>query len=212
MRLLIISLILAVTAGAQTPPKMITFNQADKEHCKVVQANGKAYLESTYEGTSVAITMPVNRGNGEFAVFVAIYRADRGSIEVNPKDIYGVFSDAAHSRFGFYDASGETHGPSAEGSLSANQQHIDPGSLRPGAQLGGGSSASGPMPSGDASGGQPAARSAAPTYLRETKLKQGEKVAGWVALRPAKDTTVEVKPGDMLDEVNIPVNGVVFRF
>lgn len=210
MRLLIVSLILVATGAAQTPPKMITFNPADKEHCKVVQANGKAYLESTYEGTSVAITMPVNRGNGEFAVFVAIYRADRGSIEVNPKDIYGVFSDAAHSRFGFYDEGGETHGLSAESNLSATQEHIDPGSLRPGAQLGGGSSASGPMPSGE--GGPPAAGSAAPTYLRESKLKQGEKVAGWVALRPAKETTVEVKPSDMLDEVNIPVNGVVFRF
>jgi hypothetical protein len=37
-------------------------------------------------------------------------------------------------------------------------------------------------------------------------------VVGWVTLRPAKGTQLEVRQSDMLDEVDIPVDGVVFRF
>jgi hypothetical protein len=212
MRLLIASLFFVATAGAQTPPKMITFNQADKEHCKVVQAGGKPLLESTYDGTSVAIAMPENRGNGEFLIFVAIYRSDAGAVEVNPEDFYGVFSDPAHTRFAFYDEGDGAHGPPGNSSMSAEQSHIDPGSLRPGAVLGGPPPGSGSM-GADAPGGPAGGGAGAPAaYLRKHKVKQGEKIAGWVALRPAKGTSVEVHPNEMLDEVNIPVNGVVFRF
>jgi hypothetical protein len=210
MKLLIASLLFTIPALAQTPEKKITFNQADTQHCKVVQAGGKPLLESTYEGTSVAIAMPLNRGNGEFLVFVVVSQDAPGAAEVNPKDSYGVFSDAAHTRFVYHDKADEPHGPGGNPSLSAEQSHIDPGSMRPGAQLG-------PAPGGgsmpDPQGGPPAGGAAVPaTYLRKSKVKQGEKVAGWVALRPAKGSKVEVKPTDMLDEVNVLVNGVVFRF
>ena len=211
MRLFSASLFLSLTALAQTPGKMITFNQADSEHCKVVQAGGKPLLESTYEGTSVAIAMPVNRGNGEFLIFVAISRAASGSVQVDPKDFYGLFSDSAHTRFAFYDKAAETRSPAEDSSLSAQNSHIDPGSLRPGAQLGGPPPGSGPGPE-PPGGGNPSAASVPAAYLRKSKIKQGEKIAGWVALRQPKGSRLEVHPADMLDEVNIPVNGIVFRF
>jgi hypothetical protein len=211
LRLLATSLLLSAAVLAQTPAKMITFNQADTQHCKVVQAGGKPLLEATYEGTSVAIAMPVNRGNGEFLIFVAVSHAAPGAIEVNPKDFYGLFSDPAHTRFAFYDKAAETNGPAGDLSLSAEQSHIDPGSLRPGAQLGGpppGGGSMGPEPPG----GPPSGASAPSAYLRKAKIKQGEKTAGWVALRQPKGSKLEVHSTDMLDEVDIPVNGIVFRF
>lgn len=207
IKLLLASLLLSVTALAQTPPKTITFNQADTEHCKVAQAGGKPLLESTYDGTSVAIAMPLNRGNGEFLVFVAISRDASGTIQIDPKNFYGLFSDPAHTRFAFYDKSAETQAGPDDSGLDAERSHIDPGSLRPGAQLGG--APAGPPPGSGAPAG---ASSPPPTYLRKTKIKQGEKIAGWVALQQPAGVKLEVHPTDMLDEVNIPVNGTIFRF
>ena len=47
-------------AFGQSPGKIITFNRADTEHCKVISAGGKPLLQSTYEGTTVAIALPLN--------------------------------------------------------------------------------------------------------------------------------------------------------
>jgi hypothetical protein len=211
MKLLPASFLFSVTALAQTPPKMITFNQADTEHCKVVQVGGKPLLESTYEGTTVAIAMPLNRGNGEFLIFVAISQTTPETIHVDPKDFYGIFPDAAHTRFAFYDKAAEAYGQAGDSGLSAQSSHIDPGSLRPGAQLGGPPPGSGPGP--DSTGpGNPSATSAPAAYLHKSKIKQGEKTVGWVVLRPPKGSKLEVHPTDMLDEIDIPVNGTVFRF
>jgi hypothetical protein len=101
MRFLTVVLFASAVTFAQTPGKMITFNRADTEHCKVVVVGGTPLLESTYEGTSVAIAMPVNKGNGEFVVFVAVSRASGGTVQVDPKDIYGLYPDATHTRFTF---------------------------------------------------------------------------------------------------------------
>jgi len=73
-------------AFGQSPGKIITFNRADTEHCKVIGAGGKPLLQSTYEGTTVAIALPINRGNGDFSIFVAVSRAGSGTIQVDPKD------------------------------------------------------------------------------------------------------------------------------
>jgi hypothetical protein len=220
MRLLAIPFLLAVAANAQAPAKIFTFNQADKEHCKVVVAGGKPLLESTYEGTSVAIAMPVNTGTGEFLVFIAVSRMADGTAQVDPKEIYGVFSDPAHSRFTFYDKGPETRSqarPGADPGLSASNAQLDPGSIRPGQVMGGGPPDGG-SPGGGMTGdaGSPGSAvpgaSVRPTYLHKGKVRQGEKTVGWVTLRQAKGATVEVHPNDMLDEIDIPVNGVVFRF
>ncbi len=49
-------------------------------------------------------------------------------------------------------------------------------------------------------------------YLRNLKVKPGVGVAGWITLRQPKRAKLEVRPIDMLDEVDIPVNGVLFLF
>lgn len=188
--------------------KTITFNRADTEHCRVVVASGKPLLESTLNGTSVAVGLPVNRGNGEFAVFVAVGRVAGDSVQVNPKDFYALYSDPDHTRFEFQEPPAEMKGP--DNGMSANSSQIDPGSLRPGAVLGG------PPPGGGSIGSDqpPGAKGPAmpTTYFHHGRIKKGEKIIGWVTLRQPRDSKLTVNPSDMLAEIDIVVDGTVFRF
>lgn len=209
MKCLAAFLLPVAMAFGQAPGKIITFNRADAEHCKVIVAGGKPLLQSTFEGTSVAVAMPVNRGNGDFSVFVSIARAEHGTVHVNPQDFYGVYSDKDHTRFPFYDKAAEmefaVHRQNAE--ISASTAQIDPGSLRPGAVEGG-------PPGGSMPGAPPPAAgpSLSGAYFRKGKVKEGSGIAGWITLRQPKGGALEVHPSDMLDEVDIPVNGILFRF
>ncbi len=194
--------------------KTITFNRADTAHCKVVVASGKPLLESTYDGTSVAIGLPVNRGNGDFAIFVAVARAAGDPIEVNPKDFYGVYSDTDHTRFEFHDQSDELRGPGS--GMNASAAQIDPGSLRPGAAMQGGpapgsvtSVGSDPPPD---SKGAPSGSATPAAYFHHGKIKQGDKIVGWIILRQPKGLKLTINPTDMLAEINIVVDGTAFRF
>jgi hypothetical protein len=216
MKRLALVLLLSGTALGQAPSKLITFDRIDTAHCKVVVASGRPLLESTYEGTSVAITLPVNRGNGEFLIFVAISRAGAGAIRVDPQDFFGLYSDAARTRFVFYDKAAElawqANGQAGSSDMSASNANVDPGSIRPG-EVVGGPGGGGPPPGSGPPGGPPAAAAlASSAYLRRSKVKPGEKVVGWVVLRQTKGAKIEVHSADMLGEVDIPVNGIVFRF
>jgi len=96
-------LLLPMLATAQTSLKVITFSRSDTEHCRVLVANGKPLLASTYNGTTVAVSLPDNWANGEYSIFVMVSQKGEGSIEVNPKEIYALFSDPAHTRFSWFD-------------------------------------------------------------------------------------------------------------
>ena len=212
-------LICAGMAFGQGPGKTITFNRADTAHCKVITVSGRPLLESTYEGISVAVAIPMNRGNGDFLIFVAVSQAGTGAIEVNPKEFYGVFSDKDHTRFLFFDKGAEMEagasGQGANNELSAANAGIDPGSLRPGAAMGPGGpppGAGGPLDAGGGGPRPPGGPAMSSAYLRKGKVKPGSGIAGWITVRQPKGGKVEVHPADMLDEVDIPVNGVVFRF
>jgi len=91
-------------------------------------------LQSTYDGITVAIAMPMNRGNGDFLIFVAVSQTGAHPFQVNPKDFYGLFSDQNHTRFAFHDMAAETdgvgHPPGANGGMSAANAQVDPGSIR----------------------------------------------------------------------------------
>jgi hypothetical protein len=50
------------------------------------------------------------------------------------------------------------------------------------------------------------------SYLLKSKVKSGSGVAGWITLRRPKGVNLDVHPADMLDEIDIPINGVLFRF
>jgi hypothetical protein len=129
-------------AYGQAPGKIITFNKADTEHCKVVTVSGRPLLQSTYDGMTVAIAIPMNRGNGDFSIFVAVSQTGTQTVRVNPKDFYGLYSDQNHTRFTFYDKAAEmnaaVHTQGANGEMSAANAQVDPGSIRPGAMGPGG--------------------------------------------------------------------------
>jgi hypothetical protein len=205
--------IFAGMAFAQPHGKIVTFNRADTEHCKVIVASGRPLLQSTYDGTSVAIAMPIKRANGDFSLFVSISRAQHGTIQVDPQSFYAVYSDKDHTRFQFYDKASEiesaarTQGGNTQ--ISASNSQIDPGSMRPGAVQGG------PPPGGGSEVSGPPmmdAPNVSRAYLLKSKVKSGSGVAGWITLRQPKGANLDVHPADMLDEIDIPINGVVFRF
>ena len=217
MKTLMVLLISTGLAYGQAPGKIITFNKADTEHCKVVTVSGRALLQSTYEGITVAVAIPMNRGNGDFSIFVAVSQTGTQTFPVNPKDFYGLYSDQNHTRFTFYDKAAEmnavVHAQGANGGMSAAIAQVDPGSIRPGAVGAGGPPPGGGPPDADMSG--PARRGSpnmSAAYLRKGKVKPGSGIAGWITLRKPSGGTLEVRPTDMLDEVDLPVNGVLFRF
>ncbi len=217
-------ILLSFSALAQNPAseKTITFNRADKEHCKVVVVDGKPLLESSYGGTSVAIRMPVNM-IGEFAVFVLVSQVGAGGVEVEPKEFYAFYSDPAHTRFAFYDKAAEIemHAramATASGTSGANSQ-IDMGIL--GGPAGGPGAGAGPSAGSmgnDTPPGQPPSSSARPqhapvsSFLKHGSVKQGSSLAGWVFFRRPKQAKLTIGPAGMLDEIDIRIHGVTFRF
>ena len=217
MKILTAFLISAGLAYGQAPGKIITFNKADTEHCKVVAVRGMPLLQSTYDGITVAIAMPMNRGNGDFLIFVAVSQIGAQPFQVNPKDFYGLFSDQNHTRFAFHDMAAETdgvgHPPGANGGMSAANAQVDPGSIRPGAMGPGGPPPGGGPPDGGTSGAAPTGSpNMSAAYFRKGKVKPGSGIAGWITLRKPSGGKLEVRPTEMLDEVDILVNGVLFRF
>ena len=225
MKLLISFLLLSAGAVAQNPPdaKMITFSRANTEHCRVITVAGKPLLESSYEGTSVAIGMPENKGNGEFSVYVSIYQIGMGAAHVVPKDFTALYSDPAHTRFTFYDKAKEIESQSpAQGpvpGMSAATNEIDRSMIR-GGPPGPGAAGRSPSetikgdnpPPGPNAAPAPQMPAATPEFLQRATVKQGSRASGLIYFRKPKGSKVDVSPTGMLDEIDIPVNGVVFRF
>jgi hypothetical protein len=225
MKLLISCLLLSAAAMAQNTPdaKVITFSRTDTEHCKVIMVAGKPLLESSYNGTSVAIGMPENGGNGEFSVYVSIYQTGIGAAHVIPKDFSGVYSDAGHTRFPFFDKAKEVEsqayvqGPAP--GMSATTNEIDRSMIR-GGPAGPGAAGLSPsetmkgdnVPGNQSPKAAPEMPAATPVFLQRATVKQGSRAAGLVFFRKPRGSKLEVNPAGMLDEIDIPVNGIVFRF
>jgi hypothetical protein len=241
-------LLLSAAALAQSPSasKVVTFNPADKEHCKVVAFNGKPMLETTYNGTTVAITMPQNWGNGEFSVMVAVAQTGAGNAEVNPKEVSALYPDPDHTRFRWFDKARDLDAEASRRAAGVGQPGGAPGG-GPGGPPGG---SPGALTDASAAMGQTnhpeqmhdtnpqAATKAAeearqlqlrggagnappvpqldpahpPTFLRPASVKQGSSAIGYVFLRKPKGSKLEVTPSGIFDEIDIPVNGVTFRF
>ncbi|MGO9436474.1 MAG: hypothetical protein ACLP00_19540 [Terracidiphilus sp.] len=237
MKPLVSPLLLSVAlAQPADNPRMVTFNRADTDHCKVVLVSGKPMLATTYEGTTVAITMPQNWENGEFSVFIAIAQVGPGEAEVNPKAISALYPDSAHTRFRWFD---KAHDLDTLASMRAE-----------GLGQAGGAPTVSPMPESNSASPPPTHPEAMgqidphagtrseeedrllqlrkqggkgsslpqidpahpPVLLRITTLQQGTKASGYVFLRRPKGSKVEVPPSATLEEIDIPINGVIFRF
>jgi hypothetical protein len=233
-------LLFSAAAFAQTSgaPKVVTFNPADKEHCKVVAFNGKPMLETTYNGTTVAITMPQNWENGEFSVFVAVAQTGSGNAEVNPKEVSALYPDPEHTRFRWFDKArdldteasrraaglGQPGGPAGGPGTALTDASVAMGQTNHPEQMhdtnpqantksaeeirqlqlrtGAGDTASRPQL-------DPAHP---PVFLKQTTVKPGTSTTGYVFLRRPKGAKVEVAPNSILDEIDVPINGVTFRF
>jgi hypothetical protein len=225
MKFLLSVFFLSVAALAENPQdaKVITFNRTDTEHCRVIMASGKPLLESSFGGTSVAISMPENKGNGEFSVYVSIYQLGYGAAHVVPKDFSAVFSDPGHTRFPFFDKTkqAESQGPaqSAGAGMSATSNEIDRSLIR-GGPPGPGAAGLPPsetlkgdnLPGGPNAAPPPEMPAAAPVFLQHATVKQGSRASGLVYFRKPKGSKLEVSPTAMVDEIDIPVNGMTFRF
>jgi hypothetical protein len=49
-------------------------------------------------------------------------------------------------------------------------------------------------------------------YLSQSTLRRGDFAEGFVYLKRPRHSKIHVESGDPLYEIDIPVNGVVFRF
>lgn len=248
MKLLGLLLVVPVIAMAQTPSKVITFNRGDTEHCRVLIASGKPLLATTYNGTTVAVSLPENWVNGEYSLFVMISQKGDGSVEVNPKDIYALFSDQAHTRFLWFDKkrdldtlasmrsqgmaqtnsppAGGHAGPGGFGGLNGDSSGAAPPMTHPEAMAIGGMGDTNQGSKSEAEARNMQMRNAAgvaqphpqldpahpPVFLKRANVKPGSQVSGYVFVRKPKGFSQEITGSSMLGEIDIPVNGVIYRF
>ncbi len=248
MKLLALPLLLSA-ALAQSPDgqRIVTFNRADVEHCKVITVSDQPMLATTYEGTTVAITMPQNWNNGEFSVFITVAQVGPGEADVNPKAISALYPDAAHTRFHWFD---KAHDLDTLASMQAAGYGQTGGAPPEGLGRQGGPAGSGSMTESNSASPPPTHPEAMgpidphagtkseeesrllqlrnqvgkasalpqidpahpPVFLRITTVKQGSRASGYVFLRKPKGSKVEVPASTMLEEIDIPINGVIFRF
>jgi hypothetical protein len=233
--------LISATALAQTSagPKVVTFDRSDAEHCKVIMENGKPLLQSSFGGTSVAVGMPENQGDGEFSIYVAVAQdaTAPSPAEVSPKHFSALYSDSAHTRFPYFDKARDLD---TQASIRAAGSPGGP----PSGAANGNSSAAAPDPThpevmavGEVRDTNPGTRSEEETrqlqqrnqagsslsqvhpdlarpmvFLRQTTVKQGSRAAGVVFFRKPKNFKLEFDPTATLGEIDIPINGTIFRF
>lgn len=239
MKLLVSFLLLCAAAFSQTAnsPKIVTFDRADSGRCRVVVVDGKPLLETTYNGTKVAVSVPQNWANGEFSVYISVAQVGAGEAQINPREISALYSDPAHTRLRWFDkgrdldteASARAAGlgpvgntPPVPGSMSDSSSAAPPPN-HPEAMR----SSDGIAPTrseeearqlqlrneyGNGSRRPQLDPAHPPIMLKHIVVKEGSRAAGYVFIRKAKGAKVEITASGMLDEIDIPINGVVFRF
>jgi hypothetical protein len=242
MKALASLLILSSIGLAQEPSKVkiITFSQTDKEHCKVVLIEGKPMLQTTYNGTSVAVAQPEKNSHG-FSVFVRVTQEGKGKVEVVPEKVTAIYSDPDHTRFQFFDMTREweksqkdaqksqTYGPSSSPIATASSQNDSQPAGEPppnavkATMADGTTWHSSPAPNVDngarrwtGEGGAPQLPRTSPPretpFLPRTVLHPNNEVDGLVCLQKPKASTVEVSSSGTLNEIDIPIGDVTFRF
>ncbi len=218
--------------------KVIAFDRADAEHCSVATIEGRPMLQTVYAGTSVAVGLPASTANGDFRVFVVVRQTGPGKAQVNPGEFSALYSDPAHTRFLTYDKAAEVARRATgtetqqDGVMAASSQQ-DPG-------MQGTVPTPGPMDDKDRQarlqrmtnedpdapareqeealedkqGNSSPGTTVTPDelYLRRVTLRRGNFAEGFVYFRRPKGSKLNVGSRDLLFEIDIPVNGVVFRF
>lgn len=240
MKRLAVLLLVCISGFGQVPDKgkVITFDRADVEHCKVAMIEGRSMLQSEYGGTSVAVGLPVSTADGDFRVFVFVKHTGPGKAQVKPKEFSALYSDPAHTRFSFYDKAAkmdqarEREQTRESDVLGAGSQALPgmEGQVRtPGGvddkdrqarlrQLNA-EDPNRPVREQEEAREEQQGKSLPGTavtpdqlYLRGSTLHQGDTAEGFVYFRKPKGSKLNVGPRDLLFEIDIQVNGVVFRF
>ena len=230
-------LLVSMSVAAKTPAVVIACDPADAEHCRVTSIEGRQVRELVHEGTSVAVGKPVRTSDGDYRVFVRVRQVGPGKAEIRPKDFSALFSDPAHTRFGFYDMAAEINQRIREANRAQQPDQgdeLDTLSRHAGsrtAQSTGGTSKAAklgrlrkPDPNevagreDEATGSRQSAQQAGTTitpeelYLSRSTLRRGDVAEGFVYFKRPRRSKIHAGPDDLLHEIDIPVNGVVFRF
>lgn len=233
-------LLTSISVMGQVSDKVqaITFDRADSVHCRVVKIEGRLMLQTDYGGTSVAVGLPVSTGDQDFSVFVVIQQTGPGQAQVRPKEFSALYSDPAHTRFSFYDKAAEmdkrqVQQQTEESGIVAASSQADPGMqgvpLAPApeddkARLATEQRMKNEDPNGPTREQEQAREekqskslpgsTVPPTglYLRQSTVPQGRSAEGLVYFRKPKGSKLKIGSGDLLFEIDIPINGVVFRF
>jgi hypothetical protein len=218
--------------------KAITFNRADAEHCTVVMIEGKPMLQTVYGGTSVAVGLPISTGELDFRVFIVVRRTGPGKAQLKPQEFSALYSDPAHTRFWFYDKAAEVDKLRVR--QETQESGVVPASSQGDSGMPGAPTAPGPVDDIDRQARAQRMRDEdpnAPTreqdeardekqiksspgsamtpdqlYLRRSTLSQGTFAEGFVYFRKPKGSKLNIGSRDLLFEIDIPVNGVLFRF
>jgi hypothetical protein len=229
---------ISVVGQVSNRVKVITFDRADPEHCKVVMIEGRPMLQTEYGGTSVAVGLPVRTDEQDFRVFVVVQQIGPGRVQVKPEEFSALYSDSAHTRFGFYDKAAEvgkrkvhqeTQGSGIVSTSSAGHPEMpglppDDGpepdmDRRARAQQTRAQDPNGPTREQEEANEEKERNSGPGTtltpeelYLRPSTLRQQSSAEGFVYFRKPKSSKLNVGSQDLLFEIDIPVNGVLFRF
>ena len=223
--------LVSMSAAAKAPGIVIACDAADPEHCKATIIEGKPMRELVHEGTSVAVGKPAATAEGDYRVFVQVRQAGPGKAEVRPKDFSALYSDPAHTRFAFYDMAAEINQRIREANqaqqtdlgdeLDTPRRHAGSGGTSKPAKLG---RVRKPDPNevagrqDEATGSHRSAPQAGTIvtpeelYLSRSTLRRGDFAEGFVYFKKPRRSKVHVGLSDPLHEIDIPVNGVVFRF
>jgi hypothetical protein len=222
---------MSISVAAQAPRNVIACDPGDAEQCKTTIVEGRPMRAMVHEGTSVAVGMPVATDEGNYRVFIRVTQVGPGKAEVRPKHFSGLYSDSEHTRFAFYDKGAEisqrlreaNRTQQADGDDALDTPRRGTGSAQ---SMGRSKAAKLGMrktdPTQVAAGQDAATGSHAPgvgtivtpeeLYLGQTTLRPGDFAEGFVYFKKPRRLKVHMSINDPLYEIDIPVNGVVFRF
>jgi hypothetical protein len=228
--LYIAPLAFCIPAMGQDPDnaKIVMFDRTDVEHCKVEFVGGMQLLETEYGGTRVAVGLPAGMVNGVFRVYVSVGQIAVGRVKVNPKEFSAYYSDPAHTRFPYYEEPAEI-APEMTKASSGNDPWLPGTTPPPGTSVNNTwSGASRSIPAQDPSASarhdeqtrEKRARVAQQNtavldpseFLGRRTVQRGKSVAGFVSFRRPEGSKLTAVGPDVLYQVDIPINGIIFRY
>jgi hypothetical protein len=220
--------LVGIAAAAQAPGNVIACDAADADQCRVTIIEGRSMREMVHEGTSIAVGKPMATSEGDYRVFVRVSQIGSGKAKVSPKNFSGLFSDPEHTRFGFYDKAAEISqrmGWANGAQASGGGSDLDTPKRASGSgQVTGTSKAAklgmSKVDPNDVTrtGADVSAPRVGTTvtpeelYLGPSTLRQGDFAEGFVYFKKPRRLRAHVGLDDTLYEIDVPVNGVVFRF